>query len=155
MGSRELAPALAFAIFMSLSSSSAAVPVENAFLVKIPGELCTGTVIAKDWMLTAAHCFARRVSAGWRNEHGDLVIEGRKGEFVHRYVANEFINFSGSHLINYFVCRPPSLSLGEIHAWTEPYSTEQSIGDALTALIPGHSYRFKFAPLFGIRRFSK
>ena len=102
MGSRELAPALAFAIFMSLSSSSAAVPVENAFLVKIPGELCTGTVIAKDWMLTAAHCFARRVSAGWRNEHGDLVIEGRKGEFVHRYVANEFINFSGSHLNKLF-----------------------------------------------------
>ena len=155
MGSRKLAPAMAYAIFMSLSPSSAAVQVENAFLVKIPGELCTGTVIAKDWLLTAAHCFARRVRWGWRNEHGDLVIEGRKGEFVHRYVVNEFVAFGGPHSINHFACRPPSLSLGEIHAWTEPYSTEQSIGDALTALIPGLPSRFKFAPLFGIRRFSK
>ena len=80
---------LAFAFSLSLLSSysSAAVttPVENAFLVRIPGELCTGTVVAMNWVLTAAHCFSRRMSSGRRNEHEDVVIEGQQGDYVYRY----------------------------------------------------------------------
>ena len=86
MGSYGLSAVLALAFAVSSTSlTSSAVPVENAFLVKIPGELCTGTVIAMDWVLTAAHCFGRRVSSGRRNKRGDLVIDGQ-GDYVYRYV---------------------------------------------------------------------
>ena len=108
----NLVKMLFLALSVSLMSSSLAVatPVENAFLVTFSPPSCTGTVIAKDWVLTAAHCptVQYRVSKGRRNEHGDVVIEGYRNEYVYR---------------------TPSLSLEEIHAWTEPYSTGQSITD--------------------------
>ena len=93
MGQYRLSKMLAFAFSLSLMSSSAAgtTPVENAFLVRIPGELCTGTVVAMNWVLTAAHCFGRRMSSGRRNEHEDVVIEGRQGDYVYRYM--HFVDF--------------------------------------------------------------
>ena len=84
MGLYRFAAMLALGFAVSASSSSA--PVENAFLVKIPGELCTGTVIAMDWVLSAAHCFSRRVTSVRRNKHGDVVIEGQQDDYVYRYV---------------------------------------------------------------------
>ena len=49
-------------------------PISNAFIIKL--ESCTGTLIADDWVLSAAHCFSSRSKLEEnKNEFGDYEVK--------------------------------------------------------------------------------
>ena len=77
--------------------------IGKAFLVHLDENGCTGTLIAKDWILTAAHCCTKLVDRHSKNENGDY---------------DKTFYYSHSHVISkYFGIPKMSRS---IQPWREP-----------------------------------
>ena len=60
--------------------------LSDAFIIKF--EACTGTLIADDWILSAAHCFEDQPkSDDKKNKYGDYEVINKSVKFILSFVA--------------------------------------------------------------------